>query len=136
MAGMTTQAKQTVENAIDAGQKTTWPIEDLYSRVGQVSVEYHQRAFAMAKANFDASFDCLRELLAVKSPSDFMEVSMNHACRQLEALAEQTKELTAFAQRAATGRIEPLNTGVIGRHSHVASSSTVLASGLRAGFEV
>jgi phasin len=111
---MTAQARQTFEKASEAGQETSRRLEDTYLRATQGSVEYQRKALAIAKAHFDAAFDYAQELVAVKSPSEFIEVSMNHARRQFETMSEQTKELASLAQKAATNSIEPLTNGVIG----------------------
>jgi phasin len=109
---MTTQAKHTFEKASEAGQETTRRLEDTYLRATQGSIEYQRKALAIAQAHFDATFDWAQELVGVKSPSEFMEVSLNHARRQFEALTEQTRELASLAQKAATNSIEPLTNGV------------------------
>jgi hypothetical protein len=44
----------------------------------------------------------------VKSPSEFLEVSTEHARKRFEVLSEQTKELTALSQLETT---EPLKSG-------------------------
>src|SRR3954447_3532026 len=90
---MTAQAKHTLENATEAGQETTRRLEHTFSRAVHGSIEYQQKALAIAKSHFDAAFDCAQELVAVKSPSEFVAVSMNHARRQFEAMMEETREL-------------------------------------------
>jgi hypothetical protein len=49
---------------------------------------------------------------AVKSPSDFIELSIDHSRKQFEKLTEQTKELAEVAQKVALATVEPLKTGV------------------------
>jgi hypothetical protein len=48
----------------------------------------------------------------VKSLSKFVELSSGHVRKQFETLTDQTKELTALAQKVATETGEPLKTGV------------------------
>ena len=49
----------------------------------------------------------------MKSPSDFIESSSTeHSREQFETLTEQTKELTALAQKVMLSTAEPLKTGV------------------------
>jgi len=66
----------------------------------------------IAQTNVDAAFDCAQELLGVTSPSQFFEVATNHARQQAQAMTEQTKELAALAQKAASDSIKPLAGGL------------------------
>jgi hypothetical protein len=51
------------------------------------------------------------ELFGVKSPSEFLEVSTEHARKQFEPLSEQTKELAALRQKVMLETAEPLKAG-------------------------
>ena len=111
---MTAQAKHIFEKASETGEENSRHLQDTYLRAAQGSIEYQQKALSMAKSHFDAAFDCAHQLLAAKSPSEFIEVSLNHARRQFEPITEQTRELASIAQQAATTSIEPLTNGVTG----------------------
>ena len=86
-------------------------IEDTYSRVAQGTIDFHRKVLEIAQANVDAAFDCAQELVGVTSPSQFFEVATNHAREQAQAMTEQTRELAALAQKAATDSIKPLAGG-------------------------
>jgi len=58
--------------------------------------------------------------LAIKSPSEFIERSTEHARTQFEVLTEQAKELAALVQKVTTATTEPLKTGVTKAFSHAA----------------
>jgi phasin len=109
---MTTQAKHTLGKASEAGQETTRRVDDTYLRAAQGAIEYQRKALEVAQAHVDAAFDCAQELVGVKSPSEFIEVSMNHARRQFETITDQTRELASLAQKTATDSIEPLTNGL------------------------
>jgi hypothetical protein len=49
-----------------------------------------------------------------------MELSTEHARKQLEILTEQTKELAALGQKVTLATSEPLKTGVTKAFSHAA----------------
>ena len=51
-------------------------------------------------------------MFAVKSPSEFVELSTTHARTQFETLTGQGKELAGLAQKVATDTAEPIKTGV------------------------
>jgi phasin len=109
---MSAQAKPIFEKATGANQEASRRLEETYSKATQGAVEYQRKAIAIVQTNVDAFFDCAQELVGVKSASEFMEVSINHACRQLETMAEQSRELASLAQKAATESIEPLTNGL------------------------
>jgi phasin len=108
----TVQAKHTFEKASAAGEEATRRIEDTYSRVAQGTIDFHRKVLEIAQANVDAAFDCAQELIGVTSPSQFFEVTTNHARQQAQAMTEQTRELAALAQKAATDSIKPLAGGL------------------------
>ena len=56
----------------------------------------------------------------MKSPSEFVELSTEHARKQFESLTEQTKELTALAQQVTLATAEPLKTGITKAFNHAA----------------
>ena len=70
-----------------------------------------QRQQEFAHANTGAAFEFAQKLSSVKSPSEFFELSTSHSRRQLETLTEQTKELTALAQKITLATAEPFKTG-------------------------
>ena len=48
----------------------------------------------------------------VRSPSAFMQLSTEHAHKQLELLTEQAKQLATLAQKVATETAEPIKSGM------------------------
>jgi len=58
-----------------------------------------------------AAFDYASKLLGVKSPTEFLETSTEHARKQFEVLPEQTKELAELGQKAIRQATEPLKAG-------------------------
>ena len=55
-----------------------------------------------------AAFDFAQELVGVKSPSEFFELSTNHSRKQFETLTEQAKELAMLAQKVTLATAEPI----------------------------
>jgi hypothetical protein len=62
------------------------------------SVRKHERHWWQLLPAFDYAYN----LLAMKSPSEFVELSTAHARKQFEAMTAQTKELTELAQKVTT----------------------------------
>ena len=54
------------------------------------------------------AFDFAHRLSQVKTPSEFVSLSTEHARKQFETLAEQTKQLAALAQKVTVASAEPL----------------------------
>jgi phasin len=89
-------------------------IQNAYSTAAQGAMDCNARVIEFARANSNAAFDYARELLGVKSPSEFLEVSTEHARKQFEVLSEQTKELTALSQKVMLETAEPLKAAAKG----------------------
>ena len=53
-----------------------------------------------------------RELLGVKSPAEFIELSTAHMRNQFDIASAQNKELCALAQEVASEAAEPIKTSV------------------------
>ncbi len=60
----------------------------------------------------NAGFDYAIALLAVKSPTDVVEVSAAHVREQFQAMTEQAKLLGELARKLAAEAAEPIQTGV------------------------
>jgi phasin len=108
------EVKGRLGRATTAGEEATHRIENTYSRAAHGTIEFYQKALAIAQSNVDAAFDCARELVGVPSPSEFIEVSTKHARQQLQAMSQQAKELAELAQKAAIESMGPLATGLGG----------------------
>jgi hypothetical protein len=64
-------------------------------------------------ANTRAALDYAQKVSGVKSPSEFVELSTQHAQQQLATLTEQTKQLAALAQQVTLATAEPLKTSLV-----------------------
>ena len=61
--------------------------------------EYNAKFMEFAQANTQAAFAFAQKLWGVKSPSDFVELSVQHSRTQIETMTKQTKELAELAQK-------------------------------------
>jgi hypothetical protein len=93
-------------------------MRDSYAKAIEGSQVYNNKLFEFAQTNSKVAFDFAQKLIAVKSPSEFIELSTEHARKQFESLTEQTKELTALAQQVTLATVEPLKTGITKAVSH------------------
>jgi phasin len=106
------QAKDSYEKLKTAAEEATDVLEAAYVNASRGSAEYGLRLIEAARANTSAAFDFAAGLMGVKSVSEMIELSTGHARKQFETLSEQTKELTALAQKVATEASEPIKNGV------------------------
>jgi phasin len=105
------QAKAAFANATTAATDAATLMKDSYSRTVKGAQEYHTKVIEFAQANTKAAFDFAQELVGVKSPSEFFELSTNHSRKQFETLSEQAKELATLAQKVTLATAAPIKAG-------------------------
>ena len=86
-------------------------IKNSYSTAVKGVQDYNNKFIEFGHVNINAAFDFVQKLSGVKSPSEFVELSTEHARKQFETLTEQTKQLAALAQKVTLATAEPLKTG-------------------------
>ncbi len=113
-------AKDTYEKAKAAAEEATDLLKDTYTIAAKGATDYNLKVIEIARTNTNTAFDYAHELLAVKSLSEFVELSTAHARKQFEAMTAQTKELTELAHKVTTEIAAPLKTGVTKAFNKVA----------------
>ena len=108
----TTQAKENYEKVSAAAAEATDLIKNSFSMAVKGAQDYNNKVIEFAQTNTKAALDFVQKLSGVKSPSDFIRLSTDHSREQFETLTEQTKELTALAQKVTLASAEPFKTGV------------------------
>ena len=73
--------------------------------------DYRAKAFELMKANVNATLEFGQRLAKAKSPAEFVELSTNHACKQLGMILSQTNELALLAQSMARSNVERMAAG-------------------------
>ncbi len=96
------QAKDTYEKVKAATEEATDLFKDTYMTAAKGVTDYNLKVIEIARTNINTAFDHAHELLGVKSPSEFFELSTAHSRKQFEAMTAQTKELTELAQKVTT----------------------------------
>ena len=96
------QARDTYEKAKAASEKATDRLKDAYTSAAKGATNYNLKVIEIAHTNTNTAFDNARELVGVKSLSEFVELSSAHARKQFDAMTAQTKELTELAQKVTT----------------------------------
>ena len=99
------KAKVASEEAADVFKNT-------YATVANAATDYNLKLIEIFRTNTRAAFDHVHELLGVKSPSEFIELSTAHLRKQYDIVSAQNKELCALSQKVATEAAEPIKPGV------------------------
>ena len=102
-------AEKSVENTRDAYAKAKIASEeaaDLFANTYKVAAKlatgYNHKLIEIARTNTRAAFDYAHELLGLKSPAEFIELSTGQIRKQFETVSAQNKELCTLAQEMAT----------------------------------
>jgi phasin len=106
------QTREVYERLKKGAEQATAVLEATCAKGGKGATEYGSKLIEIMHANTDAAFDFADELMSVKSFSEMIELSAKHTRKQLEVLADQTKELTALAQKVAAEASEPMKSSV------------------------
>ena len=114
------QCKDTYEKMKAAAEEATDVLETTYSTATKGASDYGLKVIEAARVNTNAAFDFAGELMAAKTLSEIVELSSTHARKQFEALTEQSKELSALAQKVASETVEPIKSGMNKAFSKVA----------------
>jgi phasin len=98
------KAKVASEEAIDL-------LENTYETAAKRAIGYNHRLIEIVRTNTCAAFDFTHALLAVKSPSEFIDLSTAQIRKQFEIASVQNKELCVLAQEIATDAGGAIKTG-------------------------
>jgi phasin len=104
----TTQAKETYEKMTVASSEAADLVQKSFLTAVQGAQDYNNKFFEFAIDNSNAAFDFIQKMSGVKSPSAFIELSTEHARRQLASMTEQARQLATLAQKASLATAEPL----------------------------
>lgn len=102
------QARDSYAKFKDAAETQNSTIEAVFNCVSKGASEYSAKLMEFMKTNTTATLDFAQELLAIKSPSEALELWSSHARKQFEALTAQAKELSELSQRVASESAEPI----------------------------
>ena len=106
------QAKETYEQMKSAAEAATDVLEDTYATASKGATDYGLKVIEAARANTNATLDFYGQLFTLKSYSEVVELSTAHARKQAEAVAAQTKDLAALAQKVMIESAEPVKESV------------------------
>jgi phasin len=105
-------ARDTYAKAKVASEEAADLLQNTYATVAKGAADYNHKLIEIARTNTRAAFDYAHELLGVKSPSEFIELSTAQMRKQFDIASAQNQELCALAQEVATEASKPIKTGI------------------------
>ena len=106
------QAKGNYEKVKSAAEKATDVLEDTYSTASKGCASYGLKVIETTRANSDATFDLMTELMTAKSYSEMVELYSAFWRKQFDAMIAQAKELSEHAQKVVTETAEPIKESI------------------------
>ena len=92
----------------DVAESHNGTIEAVFTNASKGYSEYSAKLMEMMKANTTATLDFAQALIAVKSPSEAMELWTSHAKKQYEVLTAHSKGLAELTQKVVAETVEPI----------------------------
>ena len=105
-------AKDTNAKAKVASEEAGDLLQATYATVAKGATDYNLKLIEITRANTRAAFDYAHDLLGVKSPSEFIELSTAQMRKQFDIASAQNRELCALAQEVATETAESIKSRV------------------------
>ncbi len=102
------QAKENYEKMKSIAEEATDLIEDTYATASKGCTGYGLKLIETARANSDATFGLMTELMGAKSYSEVVELTSGYMRKQFETMTAQAKDLSEHAQKVATETAEPI----------------------------
>ena len=93
------QAKDTCEKAKIAREEAADLLENTYETAAKHPTDYNRKLIEIARTNTRAAFHYAYELLGVKSPTEFIELSTAQMRKRFDFISAQNKELASRFRR-------------------------------------
>ncbi len=111
METTTERSREVFETIGGAANEATQLMQNSFSTALKGMQEYNSKVVEFTRVNTKSYVEFVQRLSLVRSPSEFVEISNDHARHQLAILTEQAKELATLAQKITASATEPLKTG-------------------------
>ncbi|HEY7229895.1 MAG TPA: phasin [Pseudolabrys sp.] len=102
------QARENYEKVKTATEEATDVIEDTYSTATKGCASYGLKVIETTRANSDAVFDLMGDMMNAKSYSEIVELYSTYLRKQFDAFVSQARDLAEHAQKVATDTAEPI----------------------------
>ena len=101
-------AKDNYDKMKSTAEEATDVLEETYSTASKGCSGYGLKVIEAGRANANATFDLMTELLTAKSYAEAVELSTAFTRKQFDTLTAQAKELVEEAQKVCTDTAEPI----------------------------
>ena len=101
-------AKDNYDKMKSTAEEATDVLEETYSTASKGCSGYGLKVIEAGRANANATFDLMTELLGAKSYAEVVELSTGFMRKQFDAVTAQAKDLTEEAQKVCTDTAEPI----------------------------
>ena len=101
------QAKLAVEGFISAAHRTVSTFEGQAETARKGAKDVGAKAMDFAGRNITSSFDFAQKLVRAKDVQEMLELQASYISTQMQALAEQAKELGQSTSKSATDPSKP-----------------------------
>lgn len=102
------QAKEHYEKLKAAAEQATDVLESTYANASKGCSGYGLKLIENARANTDAAFDLMTEVVTAKSYAEIVELTSGFWRKQFDVFAAQTKDLAEQAQKMAAETAAPI----------------------------
>jgi phasin len=114
------QAKEHYEKMKAAAEEATDVLEDTYTTAAKGCSGYGLKLIENTRANTDAAFGLMSEMMTAKSYAEVVELSSSYVRKQFDALTAQAKDLADAAQKVAIDTAQPVKDSLGGAARRVA----------------
>jgi phasin len=97
-----TQAKKAFDELMTATQRAVSTFEGHASSAQTTAIELQRKVVGYSERNVSASLEFAQNLLQAKDPEALMKLHADYVKTQMQALAEQARDLTQHAAKAVT----------------------------------
>ncbi len=97
-----------IQKGSAAAEGSTRALGEGYFAAAEAVRDFNMKLIEIAQANTLATFNFAQEVATAKGPAEAAALWSSHARKNLETLTDQSKQLTALAQRIVTSTAEPL----------------------------
>jgi hypothetical protein len=106
------KAQETANKATEVAHGNVQVFDAAASALRSGIVEMQIKAIEIAQANADATFNFMRDLLAVRDPQALAKANMEFVQRQSAEVARQVREVNEMAARCARDTAKPAQDGL------------------------
>ncbi len=106
------QARDNYSKMKTAAEEATGIVEDTYETARESAFALGVKALDAAKDNSDASFALAKDMFAVKTLAELIELQTAFARKQFDTMTKQAKEFQELTQKIVTDTTKPMSAQV------------------------